>query len=248
MAIEKKWTRQGPAAFTADGGENGLITVSSVECFKTKQVVWIKSDTQPRLRLEIKRVPSLTTIVVGPLVDNKKRKIDNLNVRQDISSYTVADNAFIEAEEQPKRTIPENDQWAAVYEFEPTVALRTFLVDKLGDGYTVNNPLPVDGTFSVTLDTTPDRQDIQNIVVANANIEFAINLPDGTKRYFIRVRDDSAKGRIAIGIGQTNTKYWTHTRGTIFDSDSLNQPINSTIYMQLSKDNQIVEVISLYKS
>lgn len=141
MAIEKYWTRQGPIAFIQNGTESGLITVNNVACFKVKQRVVISSDTQPDLQLQIKRIPSLTQIIVGPLKDDKKRNIKNLNLRTDLSAYTVADNATIRAEEQSKVTIPRDDIWQAVYEFEPTVALRTLLVDKVGEAFDEDNPL-----------------------------------------------------------------------------------------------------------
>lgn len=244
MAIEKKWTRQGPVAFAQDGTESGLITVSSVECFKVKQIVSVKSNTQPTKRLQIKRIPSLTQIIVGPLTDNKNRKIDSLSVREDLSAYTVLDGATIQAEEQSKVTIPEKDIIQAVYEFEPTVAIRTIGVDRLGDPWSETNPLPVEGTISVQNGELPNKGKIQNIPVSNANTEFAINLPNNTKRYLIRVRNNAAKGRIAMNPTETNSNWWGLTRGTIFDSRSLNLPINSTIYMQTDKNNVVVEVIS----
>lgn len=152
MAIEKKWERQGPVFFTQDGTEFGLIRVSSVELFKVKQKVAIGSDTQPLINLEIKRIPSLTEIIVGPGKDSKNRKITSLKARYDLSAYTAADNAFIRAEEQSKVTIPEKDIVQAVYEFEPTVAVRTFSVDRVGNPWSESNPFPVqlsDGSINV---------------------------------------------------------------------------------------------------
>jgi hypothetical protein len=249
MAIERFWERQGPVAFTADGGQDGLVTVSDVICFKVKQKVVISSATQPDLQLEVKRVHGPTTLTVGPIRDktHPAKSKHNLHSKEDISAYTVLDGAQIRAAEQPKSVPTPEDIVKATYEQEPTLAWRAMLVDKIGKAISDSNPLPIDGTFSVTLATTPDTQAIQNISVPNANTEFSINLPDGTKRYFVRVRDDGAKGRIAFVAGQTNTNYWTVNRGTVFDSDSLDLPINTTIYMQLNKPDQVVEVISLYK-
>lgn len=250
MAIERSWERIGPLAFTADGGADGVVTVNSVECFKVKQKVKLASATQPNLSLEIKKVLSYTQLVVGPVRDKTHpgKPKHNILSRTDISAYTVADGATITSAEQPKSG-PSNtvDIFKAVYEQEPTVALRNVLVDKIGVPISSANPLPIDGNISVTLETTPNNQSVQNIVVVNANTEFTINLPDNTKRYFIRVRNNVAKGRIAFAPTETATKYWTLSRGTIFDSDSLNLPINSNIYMQVDKDNVTVEVLSLKK-
>lgn len=250
MAIERLWERQGPVVFTANGGSDGLVTIADVICFKVKQKVVISSATQPDLLLEVKRVHGPTTLTVGPIKDktHPSKPKNNLKSKEDISAYTVADGAQIRAVEQPKSVPTPEDIVKATYEQEPTLAWRTFLVDKIGRAISSSNPLPIDGTIAVTLDTTPDTQNIQNINVANANTEFSINLPDNTKRYFIRVRDDLAKGRIAFGVGETSTKYWTFTRGTTFDSSALNLPINSTIYMQVNKPDQVIEVISLFKT
>lgn len=247
MAIERFWEEQGPVSFTADGGENGLITLSSVLCFKVRQQVRITAIGEPTLSLEVKRVISPTQLYVGAIKSNP-RENHNLKKRTDLSAYTVAKLASIHATEQPKPRIKPEDIIQAAYEQEPTLAHRVFPVDKVGRPYTSDNPFPVDGDFSVSLETTPDTQEIQNISVVNANTEFSIALPDGTKRYFIKVRNHSAKGRIAFTTGETSTNYWGLTRGIVFDSEDINLPISTTIYMQLDKADQVVEVISLYKS
>ena len=56
MAIEKKYFQIGPLALAADGGEDGLVTLENVQCFKVKQKVVLSSDTQEDLQLEVKRV------------------------------------------------------------------------------------------------------------------------------------------------------------------------------------------------
>ncbi len=145
MAIERSWERIGPVSFTADGGTNGVVTLDSVGCFKVKQRVKISSATQPDLPLQIKKVLSFTQFAVGPIKDTTSpaKPINNIKSRTDISAYILADGATITAGEQPK-TGPANvvDILKAVYEQEPTVALRNFLVDKIGNGYTEDNPLP----------------------------------------------------------------------------------------------------------
>ena len=145
MAIEKTWERVGPIAFTADGTESGLVTVGYVGCLKVKSKIKISAVGEEDLVLQVKRVISLTQLYVGPEVDNTypSRPKNNLKSRSDISAYTVAKAATITAAEQPKVLIAPKDITQAVYEFEPTVALRIFNVDKVGDGYTVQNPFPV---------------------------------------------------------------------------------------------------------
>ena len=93
-----------------------------------KQQIIIKSNTQPPLELEIKRIDDVNTIEVGP-----KGPINN---RQDISAYTVAGGATISANEQVRPSIPFEETTRAVYEEEPVVAYRVIGVDQ--NGNTVN--------------------------------------------------------------------------------------------------------------
>jgi hypothetical protein len=142
MAIERKWERQDTLLFTADGGEDGTVTLNDVENFKVKQKIVLSSNTQLDLRLEVKKVISTTILLVGPIKDKQNPK-GNLLSRTNISAYTVADGAGIRAQEQDKVRLKPDDVWAAIYEQEPTVALRMFSVDYLGRSYNVDNPIPV---------------------------------------------------------------------------------------------------------
>ena len=128
MAIEKFWERQGPVAFSANGGEDGLVTLSSVICFKVKQSVSIKAIGLPTLQLEVKRVISATQLYVGPR-QSVPQKNRSLKTRSDLSAYTTALSASIQAVEQSKAKVPPNDIIQAVYEHEPTIAIRTMMVD-----------------------------------------------------------------------------------------------------------------------
>ena len=238
MAIERLWTTISPITFTANGGADGSVTIPDVCGFKVKQSVVISAPSLPDLVLEVKRVVSPTKLIVGPKVTTGK-----MIARQNLSAYTTALLSNIRAEEQPKVRLPPPDIIQAVYEQEPTLAFRTFGVDCYGDGWGKNNPFPVSGSLVVDVDE-PTKQQVQNIPFALANVEYIITLPDNTKRYQIRVRDDSSKGRIAFNSGETSTDYWTLTRGTIVDSYIMDLPISSTIYMSLDKATQVVEVMS----
>lgn len=253
MAIERFWESQGPFAFTADGTDGGLITISSGHCLKTKQKVVVSATGEPNLPLQVKRVISPTQLYVGPIRTNQVtgNTANNLKTRADISAYTVAKAASIRAEEQGKlipTMIPHILQ--AVYEQEPTVALRNMWVDKYGRAWGTDNPVPIEGTISATVDVEhPDTQQILNVPAPNtANTEFSISLPDNTKRYWLKVRKHSASGAIAFNPGETTTNYWTLERGSIFDSDRLDLPISSTIYIQINKADEVVEVVVSTKS
>lgn len=152
MAIEQKWPAVAPQLFTVDGGAQGQITVADVRGFKVKQAVVIKSNTQPDLRVQVKRVVKKTgRIIVGPFQDQQTQGKAGLRTTTDLSAYTVADSAYLYAEEQDKVRIKKDDQDAATYEQEPTVARRVVQVDQFGDFYDDDNPMPIafDGTITV---------------------------------------------------------------------------------------------------
>lgn len=142
MAIERIWERVTPIEFTVDGGADGLVTIRSTEMFKVRQKIVISSNAKSDMVLQIKKVISYTQLLVGP-VKNKVSPKNNLLSREDISTYLVADSAAIRATEQNKSKITSEDIIQAIYDQEPTLALRSFLVDYLGRGYGVDNPLPV---------------------------------------------------------------------------------------------------------
>jgi hypothetical protein len=242
MALERLWNTIGPVAFIANGGADGVITVASVSGMRVKQQVIVASTTQPTLdKLEIKRVLSPTKILVGPI-----KTTGEFLSRQDLSAYLTADLATIKIIEQKKSKPTAADIMSFVYEPEAVVAIRTFGVDQLGRAWDVDNPFPISGTFVATSDQ-PTQQIIQNVPMATANTEYEVDLPDGTKRYQLRVRDDASKGKLAFTATETTSKYWTMTRGAIVDSESLNLPINSKLYISLDKPNQVLEVISWIK-
>lgn len=114
-----------PRIFASNGTANGIVTLSTTSGFKSNQKVVITSNTQSTLNLIVKHVNSDTELVVGPS-DN------NPNTRTDISAYLVADNSQIRATYQTRFAINPNTIQRAVYEEEPTVAIRNVLVDEFG--------------------------------------------------------------------------------------------------------------------
>lgn len=170
MAIEKKWAKVPPESFTADGTTDGHITVVNSELFYVKQEVRLFSDDLSPIIVEIKRINSRVDIEVGPK--------GNINQRTDVSGYLLADNAMISAEEQVRPTISWEDIRRAVYEEEPTVALRTTWVDKLGNKYGDDNPIPV------AFDGTIDASDVRTTAVDNdpkpGDLHSSVRIGDGT--------------------------------------------------------------------
>lgn len=171
MALEKRLYAIPAQLFTANGTTDGLITLASGACrFKVKQEVFLSANTLPNLDcIEVKRVISDTQLYVGP-------KGGNIDARIDISAYTTALTARISANEQKRPSIPNEEIVRAVYEEEPTVATRVVMVDKCGDKYGPDNPLPIafDGTIqvgNVTIqDDDGDELAVNNDGSINVNI------------------------------------------------------------------------------
>lgn len=149
MAVEQKWLAVPPRLFASDGTQYGIVTVATTAGFKVKQRVIVCALALPDLTLQCKRVISPTQLIVGPMPNQQAKQ--SLSVRTDISAYTVALGAYIYAEEQDKSRLKAEDIWQAVYEQEPTVAVRTTWVDQWGDFFGPGNPVPVifDGTIEV---------------------------------------------------------------------------------------------------
>ena len=130
MAFERFLAAVPPQPFTADGTSLGQVTLAIPELFKTGQTVVLRSNSSPAIEVQVKRVLE-TVLFVGPIDGN-------VNTRTDISAYTVADVATIEAAEQLKVFIPKDELIPhytldeLTFESEPTSAKRSILVDLAG--------------------------------------------------------------------------------------------------------------------
>lgn len=200
MAIEKKWPAVPPQLFTSNGGVYGEVQVASTKGFKVKQSAVISAVGQNNLAVQVKRVLSPTILLVGPIKAIQGKQ--GLQGREDLTNYTVAAGAFIYAEEQDKATLKPEDIFQAVYDQEPTVAIRSVMVDQFGDYYQTTNPLPVklsDGSI--------------NIGTVNAELEVELthkdNFPDlGDIADSVRVGDGvdelgvNADGSINVNLTQ----------------------------------------------
>jgi hypothetical protein len=153
--LEKRFYAVPPQLFTANGTNEGVVTIAggAATLFKVGMKVYINATGLPTLYLQIKEIDSETNIQVGPIPGTLKTPGANTGItaRSNISAYTVALGANISADEQKRPAIDYAEIMRAVYDEEPTVALRTVLVDELGDRYNPANPLPVafDGTVEI---------------------------------------------------------------------------------------------------
>lgn len=140
--IEKRYLEVPPQALTANGNSDGLIQVADATLYKVKQEVRVFSNTVSPIVYEVKRISSATQLHVG-------LKSLPISKYSNTSLFLVADSAMISAPDQERPTISNYDSMRAVYDEEPTVALRSILVDKLGNRIDASNPLPTSATLDV---------------------------------------------------------------------------------------------------
>jgi hypothetical protein len=183
MAFEKRYAAITARAFTSNGGANGTVQIADTSNFKTKQHVVITANGEPNLELEVKAVLSNTILKVGP-------RNSNIHTFTNISAYTTIKNAAILAAEQPRPGITNQEIIRAVYDEEPTLALRNVVVDKYGRYIDESNPLPTTATLNVenlelnvnldAFSSTPDNS-------------LTVGTEDGTKngtKHVLRVGND----------------------------------------------------------
>jgi hypothetical protein len=239
MAIERFWEKIGPVPLTADGTENGKITVEDTDCFKVKAFVLLKSDTQGVQRFQIKRVISKTEMFLG--LEGTK-----ITARSDLSIFKASENTTIEQPEQEKVKLDQEDMDQATYEQEPTVARRSLLVDKGGNHYTVMNPFPVRlsdgnvniGTVNAELevqlshkDNSPDPGDVRDTV----------NVVDGFLiRRFEKIDNVEYEGLADQG-SLTNQAKWRITRKVKQpNGDLVTSIVGDTTYDQIWDNRQFL--------
>lgn len=137
LMSEKRFYTLPDSLFTADGTDKGLVTVESTFPYKVGMMISLSSSTKGPTLFKIKRIISETQMYVGD-------KGTNIVTYSDVSTFTVAEGATVSFSEQERPVINLNEIQRQVYAEEPTIALRTFPVDALGRGFTVDNPFPIE--------------------------------------------------------------------------------------------------------
>lgn len=225
--FEKRLAAVAPQAFIADGTDRGAITVADTRLFKVKQQVSLMASALPNLALEVKKILSPTLLIVGPCGPD-------INKTEDVSAYTVAALSFIFANEQKRPSIPLEEFMRAVYEEEPTVAIRSMLVDKYGYDYTATNRLPVEATVNLTA-SKPSNHTIFNKLVTAANTEVSVILPDKTEIFTIMVRSNKAiRLQYSFIMGDSNVNFITIMPGNRKEVSGVGFSGIKPIYFQLS--------------
>jgi len=155
--LEKRLIAVSPQLFTANGDTGGIgaITIATDACllFKVKQKVLVNATGLPTLLLEIKQIDSTGLIWVGPLASpalpatpnspSKPAVLSSITSRTSVAAYTVILGANISADLQGRPNIDYSEAMRASFDEEPTVAIRSIMVDECGDKYNTENPFPV---------------------------------------------------------------------------------------------------------
>jgi hypothetical protein len=239
MAIEKRLYAIPSQLLTLDGQSNGLISLPDSTLFKVKQVIFLASSTQSPIELEVKRIDDGSSIWVGP-------KTGPIDIRFNASAFLVADGAFVFANEQARPGVPEQVIPRAVFEEEPTLAIRSIGVDKLGNPWSAANPMPVhvDGDINVGdinvrlshLDNVPNPGDIAD----------SIRVGDGTD--VLQINADGSVNVIDNGLATLTTATNTLldaintqlTTGVLKVDDDQTQTLLNSLLSQLQAGGLII--------
>jgi len=234
MAIERRWPAISPRLLSVNGTATGEIVLSDTSLLKVKHQVILKATGEPDLTLEIKRFLSPSSFIVGPK--------GHITLHTDVSAYTTAKNATLEAPEQNRPAIPDKEYERAVYEEEPTVAKRVFIVDEYGSAINENNPLSVEATIAEN--APKDRYGFRKNYTT-ANVEESQIIPNNTKKLYIAVADKAAKLRISFSengtIDAIGNDYITVEYGNSYFRENL-KLVNKTLYYQASKAGIQIEI------
>jgi len=249
MAFEKRWGSVPPRLFVSNGLASGQITLADTTLFKVKQKVAIIANGEPNLELEVKAVISDTVLFVGPY--------GNINSRSNLSAYTLAKNAAILADEQPRSGITADEIRRARFDEEPTIADRSVLVDEYGRYYKLINPLPTtisdgedqleinpDGSINVNAGGGVNAPTIYNIAFPLANTEQTVLIPQNVKRFIIKVRGGNCKAQFSYTNGQSGIEFVTIEYANWYQEENLILLGDINLYIQVSKPNQVVELIT----
>lgn len=144
MASEKYW----PSIILTPIGVSGTqyTVVPSTKGLKVKMKVVLNHPLQAPLQLEIKRVEDGTKIILGDL----SKGFAHFVLPTDYVGGTLS------VVQEEKYKINPDLIAGAVYEREPTVAIRTVLTDELGNLHGSDNPVPV---TSIGAFTPPEAAD-----------------------------------------------------------------------------------------
>lgn len=234
MANERRWDAYVSTPITVNGTTDGIITVADTFGLYTKMEVSLVSNSQLKVNLQVKAVLSPTQVQLGPINGN-------LNSFSDLSAFLVSDAATIFANRQLFPNIKPDDIDQSTYAREPIVAKRNILVDKYGNYYDDNNPIPTNATFTgaVTVDldavTPANRPDPDNVLIAGSE--------DGTKAGTKHPARVDSNLDLRVGISNGANKANVNAGGELSVLDSGLQTLAAATNSLLAATNALLTSI-----
>jgi len=116
---------------------------------------------------------------------------------------------------------------------------------RLGDGTSLLTSTTSGSKIALDVNDISDQSVspvVTNIPVASSGTETSFVFPVGTKKIFMKVRDN-ARLQLSFTSGQSGTNYVTIPPGANYCEPSLNLTSSLTAYFQVSKAAQVVEVL-----
>jgi hypothetical protein len=205
------------------------VTVATTAGIKVKQDATLSKPGQESLDFEVKRVLNRTELLLG----NKGQG------QPAVSGISQFDGGTLIINEQSRNKLGDSPILRAVYEEEPTIAIRTVMVDQFGEKYSDVNPLPVsiDGDINVGevtvklthLDNVPNPGDIAD----------SIRIGDGID--LLQINTDGSINVVDV-VGNTlldaiNTQLAT---GTLKVDDDQTQVLLNSLLSQLESGGIII--------
>jgi hypothetical protein len=220
MAIEKFWPAVAPVPVTSPGTIRGRLQLSTTRDFFVKQVVVLTHPTFAPVHLEVKRVNSPTQLELGP----RGGKITD---RTNLTAYGLGSTLF--AEEQTRANVPNGEHNRAVYQEEPAVALRSFLVDRYGapvgtdeEGLlyqSVKYPFPVQVLSKVGGINALSQSQIEYVVPAGKSYQITQIQSGGERDGSVTLYRQNLLATSLILNGGLNSAFdvsqWPRTNGTL---------------------------------
>lgn len=215
---------------------NHIVTVSSTCSLHSKQVVVLSKTGLESKEFEIKRILSDTQLHVGPKDSGRM---------QEYSNPVEFDGGTLSMHEQNRNPMSSEIVLRAVYAEEQIVALRTIGVDKWGQYWDIDNPLPVSisginiGDINADI-VNPSKYKVINLPLALANTEYNFSLPSTTKRMQMMLRDGKGPLRIYDSAGAAS--FYTVNRGAFFQTDDIDVTA-LTFYIQSGQASCTLEIL-----
>lgn len=230
MAKERQYSLIGPLLFTSDGENGGLITLESTRGLKVNNKVVVSANGLPTIAGDLKILEVIDKHVLRVGFGGNKPIVN-------LAPYTVSGGASITRPAQDRAKVPEDDQNRATYEQEPTLARRAILVDEWGDPYNEVNKIHVD--VDQVDNESLAQINISNLIVSNDNF-YPILISASAKKFIIKARDVTS---LLLKATHASSDFMTIRAGTSY-SEFVTLKENMTLYVQSTRNNQVVELIT----